>query len=286
MKNIKIKDKNYGLAVNFKHDKEIRTSFNNLTQDTYGFNFEDWYKNGYWGDSYIPYALLDEKRVISNVSVNVIDFIIEGEKKIGIQIGTVMTDKDYRKQGLNRYIMEYVLDEWKEKSDFIYLFANDRVLDFYPKFNFMAVNEYQYSKLITSSKDSKVKKLNMAEVKDREFLVGRIKKSKPGSKLSMHGNSSLIMFYCTSFMKESVYYLEDLDAVVIAEYEEDTLYLNEIFSNIDVNLNDIVEEMVRKDTKKVVLGFTPLDATDYNCNVLREEDITLFVIKDNIDNFR
>lgn len=112
--------------------------------DKYGFDFEEWYQNGYWKDRYIPYALLDGNNVITNVSVNIIDFFVMGEKKTCIQIGTVMTDKEYRNQGLNRFLMKKVLEEWRERCDVIYLFANDSVLNFYPKFGFVSVPEYQH----------------------------------------------------------------------------------------------------------------------------------------------
>jgi hypothetical protein len=44
--------------------------------------------------------------------------------------------------------LEKVLGEWRRKYDLIYLFANDSVLDYYPKFGFSRVEEYQYLKEI------------------------------------------------------------------------------------------------------------------------------------------
>lgn len=52
-----------------------------------------------------------------------------------------MTDVKYRDQGLLRIIMEKVIAEWKDKCELIYLFANDSVLDFYPKFGFDKVQQ-------------------------------------------------------------------------------------------------------------------------------------------------
>lgn len=132
------------LNCDFKDNDVLRSSFNNLTEKTYGFNFENWYENGCWRDLHIPYSLIYENKVVANVSVNIIDFLVLGEKKRYIQLGTVMTDKDYRNQGLCRKLMGIVLEEWENKCDMIYLFANDSVLDFYPKFGFVKSNEYQY----------------------------------------------------------------------------------------------------------------------------------------------
>lgn len=287
MKSAIVNGKTYSLVANFKHNSELRGSFNRLTEDTYGFSFEDWYQDGYWGEGYIPYSLLDRDKVISNVSVNIIDFIIEGRKKMGVQIGTVMTDEDYRNQGLNRLIMNQVLDDWKDKADFIYLFANASVLDFYPKFDFEQADEYQHSRLISSDNlSSEAKKLNIEDEKDLALLVETVNKSIPVAKVSMHDNTSLIMFYCTSFMKNNIYYLDELEAVVIADFVGDTLHINDVFSIVGVSLEYIVAALARRDTKKVVLGFTPIDDTNYKSDLLKQEDTTLFVYKHKIDLFR
>jgi GNAT superfamily N-acetyltransferase len=286
MELIKLKNITYGFAKDFKHDQEIRASFNKLTETTFGFNFENWYLNSYWNDNYIPYSLLHNNKVISNVSVNKMEFIIENEKKVGIQIGTVMTDKEYRHRGLSKFIMEQVINEWKEQSDFIYLFANDSVHDFYPKFNFQIVDEYQYSKLLNiPNTSSSLKKLNIDDKYDKELLVRTINESNPISKLSMRNNTSLIMFYCLSFKKNSIYYLRELKTVIIADIEGETLYLNDVFSKERVKLNDVIQLMTDKTTKKVILGFTPLDEVDYQKSLLNQDD-SLFVIKDKVNYFK
>ena len=118
MENIKINNTAYGLVSNFKHDSEMRALFNRLTEATYGFNFEFWHEAGFWGNHYIPYSLMHDGKMVSNVSISKMEFNIDNEKKFGIQIGTVMTHNDYRHRGLNRYLMELVLEEWKDAVDF------------------------------------------------------------------------------------------------------------------------------------------------------------------------
>jgi GNAT superfamily N-acetyltransferase len=286
MEYIEINNITYGFAINFKHDQVLRASFNKLTEATFGFNFEKWYQNGFWSDNYIPYSLLQNNKVISNVSVSKIEFIIENEKKLGIQIGTVMTDKEYRNRGLNKFILEQVINEWKEQCDFIYLFANNSVLDFYPKFGFEKIEEYQCSKsLKISNKQSSLKKINIENIDDLDLLERIIKNSIPISKISMRNNESLIMFYCLSFKKNSICYLEKLDTITITDIEGDTLFINDVFSSESVNINDIIQLMSNETIKRVILGFTPIDDVDYEKSILKQED-TLFVIKDKVDYFK
>lgn len=286
MEYIEINKVTYGFAKNFKRNPEIRASFNELTEATYGFNFENWYLNDCWDDNYIPYSLLHNNKVISNVSITKIEFLIENEKKIGVQIGTVMTDKDYRHRGLNKYIMQRVIKEWKEKSDFLYLFANDSVLDFYPKFDFEIVDQYQYSKsLCISNGSSSLKRLNIENPYDRELFLNTINDSIPISKVSMRNNTSLIMFYCLWFKKNSIYYIEKLKTVVIADIEGERLYLNDVFSKENVVIKDVIQTISDNTITEVILGFTPLNEMDYEIRLLKQED-TLFVFKDSVDYFK
>lgn len=273
-----IDGKKYIYKCNYKDDAKLRSSFNSLTEKTYGFNFEQWYEDGYWGDKYIPYSLLDGDKVVSNVSVSIIDFLILEEQKRYIQIGTVMTDEDYRGQGLCRALMELILKEWEDKCDLIYLFANDSVLDFYPKFGFEICDEYQYSLNKTKEdKPEKIRKMNMDNDSDREIIYNMACNTISFSKASMKNNTSLIMFYCTYFMKDNIYYLENYDTVVICEFNEDILYLQEVLSMKEVKLDNIINATMNEKTKKVVLGFTPKDISSYEKTLVNEEDTTLFI---------
>ncbi len=77
MELIEINNINYRFVKDFKHDPEIRASFNKLTETTFEFNFENWYLNGYWNDNYIPYSLLHKNKVVSSVSVSKMEFVTE-----------------------------------------------------------------------------------------------------------------------------------------------------------------------------------------------------------------
>ncbi|MBU3210545.1 GNAT family N-acetyltransferase [Clostridium algidicarnis] len=273
-----INDKKYIYRCNYKDDIVLRNSFNSLTEKTYGFNFKQWYEDGYWKEKYIPYSLLDGDKVVSNVSVNIIDFLILGEQKRFVQIGTVMTDEEYRGQGLSRALMEVVLKEWEDKCDLLYLFANDSVLNFYPKFGFEQCNEYQYSiNKIKVEKSEKIRKMIMDNDKDREAVYNIACNTIPISKVSMKSNISLIMFYCTYFMKDSIYYLEDYDAVVICDLNEDVLSVKDVFATKEIELDKIINAMMSEKTKKIVLGFTPNDISCYEKSLVNEEDTTLFI---------
>jgi GNAT superfamily N-acetyltransferase len=280
METITINGKAYGYVVDYKNDDRLRKNLNSLTSKVYGFDFEDWYLNGYWGDYYIPYSLLDGDSIVSNISVNVINFLVKGEERTYIQIGTVLTVQENRNQGLSRFLLEKVLAEWRGKCDLIYLFANDSVLDFYPKFGFNRVEEYQYSKEIDLEVSlSDVTKLNMSDNENKKFLRDKINLSFPYSQVSVIENPSIVMFYYTAFLEDNVYYVKDLDAIAIADIEQDTLYLKDVFCEKEESLDRLISELINQDIKKVVLGFTPKDKTSFDENILISEDV-LFILDD------
>jgi GNAT superfamily N-acetyltransferase len=280
MDTIKINNKTYDYVVDFKNDALLRQSFNNLTRKVYGFDFEDWYLNGYWGDRYIPYSLLNGGTMISSIFVNVIDFLVQGEKRTYVQIGTVMTDLEYRNQGLSRILLDKVLVEWKGKCDLIYLFANDSVLDYYPKFGFRRAKEYQYSRQVAlDGIQSDVKKLNMSKKENKEFLLNKINRSMSFSQVSMLDSPSLPMFHCTANWTDNVYYMKEFDTVAVADFEGDVLYLKDVFCEKDVSLDELISALINKKIKKVVLGFTPKDIISFDENILIPVD-ALFILDD------
>ena len=269
---------NYIFTNSIKEDNALRHSYNSLAEKTFGLSFEEFYQNGYWTDKYIPYSLIDDGKVIANASVNILKSLYNGQEKRCIQIGTVMTDSDYRNQGLSRYLIERILSEWKESCDTMYLFANDSVLDFYPKFGFEKAAEYQCSSPITPTK-GRVRKLDMSFASDREFLKRYYSKSNPYSTLAIKDNYELLMFYCTSLMKDCVYFLEDFDAVIIASNKNEILTCYDIYSDGNHAMIEMVSRVAESQIRSVVFGFTPIEHAAFHSRILEEEDTTLFVLK-------
>lgn len=122
---------NYKLIKAYQNNDVIRGSFNDLAQSVYGLDFEDWYQNGYWSDNYIPYSILDDDRVVANVSVNPMKFLNNGKVMNFIQLGTVMSCKSNRNQGLIRQLINEVERDYENKVDGYFLFANESVLEFF-----------------------------------------------------------------------------------------------------------------------------------------------------------
>lgn len=266
----------YKIVKNYRDNEALRQSFNELAGKTFGLNFEDWYQNGFWTDNYNPYSVVIDGRVVANVSVNRTDMLIDGEVKHFLQLGTVMTEEAYRNQGLSRKIMEQIEADYKGKVDGYYLFGNDSVLEFYPRFGFRKAKEYQYSKKVLNTGTAQVKKAIMDNPESWKQLESVMNRNVFRGRFDMVNNNELIMFYVTQFMQENVYYHEVTDTYVIAEAEEGSLFIHNVFSAALKSLDEVIA-LFGEDIKEVTLGFVPMETEGYTVAEYHEEDCTFFV---------
>jgi len=279
----------YRYVTNYKDNDSIRAALNQLTRETFGFDFESWYQNGYWKeDMYMPHSLMDGERMVANVSANRMEFVIGGESKYYIQIGTVMTAKEYLGQGLGRHLIEKVINTYRDECDGIYLFGNDSVLDYYPKYGFQVSKEYIYKKqlpadevkveLLKDNKFGKFIKIENPSNEDRIKFFDYVKQAVSNDGMTMR-NVGLMGFYLHDL--EDVYYSERLDTYVVANIKNHTLYLSCIIAKKKVELKDILDSFSDV-ADEVVLDFTPSNKDGFEVEEFEEEDCTLFYIGEDL----
>lgn len=279
---MKREERQFRFVSDYKDQDDLRHSFNCLAEQTFGLNLEDWYQSGWWQEGYIPYSYVCDGKVVANISVNRSNFWYEGRERHYIQLGTVMTDPEYRHLGLSRRLMERVLEIYRDACDCLYLFANDSVLEFYPKFGFERENEYQYSGVVSGKQTGAViRKLNVDQPGDRELLLSRYSCMNPFSAFCGKDGVTLLMFYCMTAFRENIYYLEDYDVVVMGEYVKGGFHCMDIYGEPEKagSLTEILAAMVRSDGDRVVLGFTPKQTEGWTVEPLQEEDTTLFLLQ-------
>lgn len=268
---------------NYRNNDALRHSFNALAEQTFGLNFENWYQNGFWGDAYDPYSIVIDGEVVANVSLNRTDMIIGGERKKIYQLGTVMTKVEYRNRGLIRQIMAKI-DEAVADADGVYLFANDEVLGFYPKFGFTKGEETVFSKEIGQTKPCTMKHMAMDGPENFQIFRMAMELGEPFSGCAMTDNPGLFFFYVSQFMPDCVYFCPELNAWAIAEIEDGELLLHNVFAPAGVMLEAVIDAFGSA-VKKVILGFAPADQTGWEKAPLHEENTTFFVRGDVFEEF-
>lgn len=269
------------IIKNYRNNAELRRSFNELAGRTFGLNFEDWYQNGFWGDDYNLYSVVKDGEIVANVSVNRTDFMFDGGVRHFLQLGTVMTREACRRQGYIRAIMEQIDADYGDKADGIYLFANDSVLDFYPRFGFCKSREYRHSMSLHNTGACEYRRVAMNCPAAWQRLKQAMERSVFKGRLDMVGNSGLLFFYVSGFMRENVYYHAPSGTYVIAEQEGQRLLLHNVFSGTLTELPEVLA-LFGEELRQVTLGFTPADQAAYRVEELHEEDCTLFIKGDSL----
>ena len=258
----------------YREDKALRDSFNALAEQTFGLSFEGWYGNGFWKERYDPHSIVIDGQVVSNVSVNRTDLVFGGRRYKILQLGTVMTAEAHRGKGYGRAIMEYIEKEYAD-ADGIYLFANDTVVDYYPRFGFRPAVEYACSREVSLTGECRAEQVLMDGPAAWERLAAAMEKSSFREGCPMVDNPGLIFFYVSQFMQEAVYHIADLDAWVIAEPEEGVLTIHNIFGDASVAIDDVAAAF--GDVTQIRLGFAPGDPAGWELAEIHEEDTHFFV---------
>ncbi|MEK5489202.1 GNAT family N-acetyltransferase [Paenibacillus sp. FSL R7-0297] len=252
-------------VCNYKDQEPLRNSFFALAADTFELELERWYEQGFWGERYIPYSYAEGHRVIANVSVNLLELIIYGVKSRAVQIGTVMTHPDYRGQGLSARLMIKVLEVYGPQCEFMYLFANDTVMDFYPKFGFQPVEEQIFSMNCPpgsagSAGSAGIRKLDLSISCDLSLVTTFAAQRQPVSeRLGVSGTDGLLMFYCLNVFGGNLYYLEDEEVIAICLQESGRLEIYDLISRKPVAVRETAMKLADNATETIVFHFTPSD---------------------------
>lgn len=274
----------YQLVSDYKHNQKYRESFNALAKSIFGIDFTPWVEQGGWNDKYICYSYVDGDHVIANASINKMTIILNQKEYKAIQIGTVMTHPNYRMQGLSRKLIDHIIAKYEHECDFIYLFANDSALDFYPKFGFERMQESRFSINAShlknqTSKTYSVRPLSMNNSVDftmlKKFAEERIPVS---SILSVINNEHQLLFYFILPFHDSFYYIEEADVVVIFRHEDHQLHIFDIISTANMDIDAILKSIISPETEVIHFYFTPDYAIDHmKVELIPQSEDTLFV---------
>lgn len=245
------------LISNYMRDDTYRHMLNELTNNTFGFDFESWVTQGYFEGDYIPYSFMNEGRIISNVSVNRMKFMQNGAMKFYIQIGTVMTDESYRKHGLAARLMKHVIEEYEKECDGIYLFGDLGALEFYQKMNFEVENQYRYyvkDEFCNCEKTSNIFKpiKNMGDEIKKNYL-NLVRNSVYHSSFEQINKYGLQMFYTADLDK--VFYADDIECFIVLDQDK-SVVLKSVLCKEKVALIDVLQRM-DIENHRCRLGFTP-----------------------------
>ncbi len=265
------------LIRDYMQDAAARAALGALTQAAFGFDFEAWAARGFCAHgAYVPYSFEEDGRILSNVSVNRMEFCLNGEKRRWLQLGTVATREDMRGRGLARRLVEIALADSMDGCDGVYLFANPEAAGFYEKCGFTRGIEYRSfpraeAYLNTDARLSSMRERGDSRVEARLDTGARFVPVNPGDERALaayqravhetepyaalwqENGFGLAMFYTMN--AENAYYCPALDAYAVVEDGR----LNAVFARSMPPLRAVLAALAASEGVQtpIVMGFTP-----------------------------
>lgn len=267
-------DNNISLSANVRDDDAKRLAFSQLGKEVFGFNFDSWYRAGFWPEEYMPHVVFYGDRAVSSVSASCLDLSIDGERKRCIQLGSVMTAPDFRGRGLSIKLIEHTLDAWEDRCDQIHLFASPQYRGLYHKLEFNEVPEYTHTIPNPGiAPQMGFKHLDMSQKESKRLLYRLIKTGNGFSRVKQLNCFELSQHYLTSALSDCIYYSAEYDIIVIVRYSARCLICIDILGeNQGLRLADVFSGVATADTNSIVLCFPPLSSENSRASVLQSDD--------------
>lgn len=244
-----------------------------------GAKFLEWWEKGFWTGWYKPFAIMESGKIISNVSAALMDVIIQGKKYRAVQLGAVGTIPESRGRGLSRFLMEYVLERFGGEAELFFLFANDSVLEFYPKFGFKPVPE----KLCQLDSNIKVgnysaRKLILQNFNDYNLLLGLINERMSITDTFGAANyGAITMWHILNNYRNSLYYLSGEDALIIKKEKKNEMHIRDIICRKPFDVLPALYKLIESETIERIYFYFPPDNLKYPYNIAGNYNSYLFV---------
>jgi len=247
------------ILFNNGNNIEYQAKLNKLLKDIF-FDFQFWYDLNLWDDKYECYSIMEDGEIVSNISVFKTRVLLNGKEYSALSLGSVATKQEYRGRGFSRMLMEHILKKYDNTP--MYLWANESVVDFYPKFGFELVNEKLPVCRCSINNNKKQEKLEYNSKKVWNYIYNRKNFS---SKLDCLNTQSINIFHVHwGYLKDNIYELPEIDTMVIAEKDGTTLKLTGVFSLRSISFTELVRHLPFSDVEKIEFGFMPYwDDLDY-----------------------
>lgn len=228
---------------------------------TFGWNvpFLAWDAAGGWDSRYRAFALATPTgEIVSNVSVTEMDLVLEGEKLKGFQFGALGTVPAWRGRGLSRRLIEDVIAELEPRADMVVLFANDKVLDFYPRFGFRREQEMVFACDHAVVPERKLAPLLLEKTENQALLKRLCRSAAPVTRrYGAEGYVSIFLWHALSFFTRDVYYLPEHDAAIVARRRDATLTIFDILAQGPFDLAAVLPSLVDAPTRHLEFEFCP-----------------------------
>ncbi len=237
--------------------------------------FRRWSELGGWHPGYEVFALEQDGEIFSTVGRERMRLVVAGREHAGYQLGAVATHADRRGQGLSRHLLTALLGDVGEMP--VILFANPRVLDFYPRFGFQRLMQRRFSAHAEIEPASPAPLLDIDKASDRTWLENLCRRARaPASTFSARDYYPTLLWHLLH-KPTSVFRLGD--AAVVAGTVDDRLVLHDIIAARPLDLRATLPRLVSGPIRTLEFGFGPEDWWPSASPSLEDDASTHFFVR-------
>jgi ribosomal protein S18 acetylase RimI-like enzyme len=197
---------------------DLKKKFISFMIDIFALDLSLWDSKGFWDVSFKPYSYFDDSSLVANVCVYSMDMMVDGKRCRVAQVSSVGTRPEYRRKGIGLELMQKGLERTKEEHEYCFLFADEEAYGFYQRCGFQLTDEYKARITVSGHKArSGVIKVNMQESDHIKKVYDLVSKRQPVSDILGVYNERLFMFWCLYALRDHIYYIPDLDILVLCK---------------------------------------------------------------------
>jgi predicted N-acetyltransferase YhbS len=224
-----------------------------------GLDFRPWVLRRGWTSAYEAHALAEGDEIVANVSVMRMRVLIGGREIRGAQLGAVGCVPEVRGHGLMRPLLERVLAQLESEVDLVFLYANDGVLDFYPRFGFRRVRESDFElDLALDPALTPARRLDLDDPSQRgAWLTACAQSLPPTERFGVRDHGSVALWHACNFYPRGVHVLSEGDTYAVAVQRGDTLHLLDLAARQRFDLRSVLPRLIREPIARVRFGFCP-----------------------------
>ena len=265
------------IIVNNCSNPQYEAIFNDFLSEVFGISFAPWFERKLWDRRYESYSIIKEEKMLANVCIFKTELLIRGRRVLANQFCAVGTRKCARGKGFSRLLMEHVLALYPNTP--AYLFANSKVLDFYPRFGFQPIQTYRPVISVKINNDqAKAVKISVEAAASSLGSRGAYSDT-----IDCLNTIPVQIFHLLMNYSDDIYRLPVRDIIVVAKQKGAKLFIADIILKEPVPFEQIGEHLPFADIDTVEFGFTPdwLNVTPYWESV--DINSVPFFVKSNLD---
>lgn len=220
-----------------------------------------WRDRGGWTADYEVFAIVDDGNIVGTIGQSRMHLVIEGEDRVGYQLGAVATLERHRGQGVARQLMEWVIDSLDQADQPVILFANNSVLDFYPRFGFKRLPQRR-SVAVAALHPAGLQapRCDLSNTSDRARLAALCAKARPTPGCLTARDYYWLALWNLTCEPITVSWVPEHDAVIAFAVENESLIIHGVLTTQPFDLSLIVPTLITQPITEVELL---LDSEDF-----------------------